>query len=152
MTDKCELCNGTKVDTVFGGRCEWCDETGKAGGLTPLPNGPLAMLSALVDAVNHGIGVIKISSEGAEHVPLNDFLVELKPFRTLPYGERFKMPGHPHIIMVKIGHNLVADWPVTLYNHKGEPIQSLCCWCHDPGEPGSEEDDCNMDTLVEVVG
>jgi hypothetical protein len=73
MTDKCELCNGTKVDTVFGGRCEWCDETGKAGGLTPLPAGRLAMLPAMLDAVNHGVGVMLVSAKGAEHVPHSDF-------------------------------------------------------------------------------
>lgn len=72
-----------------------------------------------------------------------------KPFRQLPYGERFKMPDHPHIIMVKIGHNLVADWPVTLYNHKGEPIQSICCWCHDP--EGADEEGATMQTEVEIV-
>lgn len=72
-----------------------------------------------------------------------------KPFRTLPYGTRFKMPEplSDHM-MVKIGHNLVADWPVALYNHRGEPIQSLCSWVvedeEDPQAP-------TMETEVEVV-
>lgn len=72
-----------------------------------------------------------------------------KPFRQLPYGERFRMPGHPNIVMVKIGHNLVADWPVELYNHKGEPIQSLCCWCHDL--LNGDEDGMSLETELEIV-
>lgn len=72
-----------------------------------------------------------------------------KPFRKLPYGERFRMPGHPKIVMVKIGHNLVADWPVMLYNHKGEPIQSICCWCHDT--INGDEDGTSLETEVEII-
>jgi hypothetical protein len=72
-----------------------------------------------------------------------------KPFRQLPYGERFRMPGLPHITMVRIGHNLVADWPVTLYNPRGEPIQSICCWCHDT--ENGDEDGTSMDTGVEII-
>jgi hypothetical protein len=86
MTDKCEMCAGTKVDTVFGGRCEWCDETGQVGGLTPLPNGPLAMLPAMLDAVNHGVGVMLISAKGAEHVPLKDFRRDIPRYKGMNVG------------------------------------------------------------------
>ena len=68
----------------------------------------------------------------------------IKPFRQLPYGERFKIPGE-QFVLVRIGHNLVADWPVTLYNPKGEPIQSLSLWCH------GDENGTSMDTEVDVV-
>jgi hypothetical protein len=87
MTDQCEMCAGTKVDTVFGGRCEWCDETGKAGGLTPLPNGPLAMLPAMLDAVNHGVGVMLITAhKGAEHVPLQAFRRDVPRYKGMNVG------------------------------------------------------------------
>lgn len=72
----------------------------------------------------------------------------MKPFRQLPYGERFRITGES-FILVRIGHNLVADWPVTLYNHRGEPIQSLSLWYHDV--ENGDEDGTSMDTEVEVV-
>jgi hypothetical protein len=81
------MCAGTKVDTVFGGRCEWCDETGQRRGLTPLPNGPLAMLPAMLDAVNHGVGVMLITAhKGAEHVPLQAFRRDVPRYKGMNVG------------------------------------------------------------------
>jgi hypothetical protein len=69
MTDKCELCNGTKVDTVFGGRCEWCDETGKTNGLKFFPTP-----AVIAEALTHGVSIMTLRpAEGAEHVPHSDF-------------------------------------------------------------------------------
>ena len=136
MTDKCSLCEGTKIDPVLGGPCTWCDGTGDANGIA----------KAVADTITHGIGVMKVSAKGAEHVPLADILVNLKPFRSLPYGTRFRYQGTKDV-WVRTSHNIVAEWPGRLRTPTNEPIQSLCSFCHLDGD----EDGNTLDTLVEVV-
>lgn len=143
MTDKCEFCEGTKIDPVAGGACTWCDGTGIKTGLF---TAPVAVVETLTEAITHGVGVMQVSAEGVEHVPLTDVLVDLKPFRLLPYGTKFRYRGTTDA-WVRIGNNLIAAWPATLFGSDGTPCQSLCIFCHLEGD----EDGNTLDTLVEVV-
>lgn len=71
MTDKCEFCKGTKVEPGQPD-CVWCDNTGRAGHVRL----DSAAHKSFRDAVTQGTGVMLVSSEGVEHVPLQDFLAE----------------------------------------------------------------------------
>jgi hypothetical protein len=132
------FCNGTGKEEGQPD-CVWCDNTGKTGHVR-------AITAATHEAFTVGTGVMKVSSEGVEHVPLKDMLKDLKPFRLLPYGTKFRYQGLP-TVFVCIGHNLIAQWPATLFSSDGTPRQSLCIFCHLEGD----EDGNTLDTLVEVV-
>jgi hypothetical protein len=145
MTDKCQFCNGTGKEYGFDG-CVWCHSTGTVEG-QKLFAAPAAVVAAVTDAAIHGTGVMLLNpAEGAEHVPLADILVNLKPFRSLPYGTRFRYQGTKDA-WVRTSHNIVAEWPGRLRTPTNEPIQSLCSFCHLDGD----EDGNTLDTLVEVV-
>lgn len=138
MTDQCEMCAGTKVDTVFGGRCEWCDETGQRRGLTPLPNGPLAMLPAMLDAVNHGVGVMLITAhKGAEHVPLQAFLKE--PLLTDRFVElNMSNYGQDEVDALQAwafeAHDELAALREELATLHDQHAEQSCVFCNNSGE------------------
>lgn len=71
---------------------------------------------------------------------------ELKPFRLLPYGTKFRYQGAPDV-WVRTQHNVIAEWPCRIWSADGSPRSSLCCFCHLDGD----EDGNTLDTLVEVV-
>lgn len=72
--------------------------------------------------------------------------MNLKPFRQLPYGTKFRYIGTPNVY-VRTQHNVVAEWPCTLWGPDGVPHQPLFSFCHLEGD----EDGNTLDTLVEVV-
>ena len=72
---------------------------------------------------------------------------ELKPFRMLPYGAKFRYQGTSDV-WVRTQHNVIASWPHRLSQADGTPIQSLCSFCHLDGDEDCPE---GLDTLVEVL-
>lgn len=126
MTDKCKFCNGTKREPGVPGPCVWCQTA--------------------AEALAYGTSMMLMGEDGVKHVPLKDMLLDLKPFRTLPYGTKFRYQGTTDV-WVRTQHNVVAEWPGRLRTPTNEPIQSLCCFCHLDGD----EDGNTLDTLVEVV-
>lgn len=135
MTDKCKVCNGTGFEPGLL-TCAFCDSTGIANGIG----------AAVVEAITLGTGVMRFSAKGVEHVPLKDFLVELKPFRLLPFGTKFRYQGTTDV-WVRTQHNVIAEWPCRIWSADGTPRSSLCSFCHLEGD----EDGNTLDTLVEVV-
>lgn len=73
---------------------------------------------------------------------------ELKPFKMLPYGAKFRYQGTTDV-WVRTQHNVIASWPHRLSCADGTPVQSLCSFCHLDGFDEDMPD--GLDTLVEVV-
>lgn len=68
MTDKCQFCHGTKIEPGQPD-CIWCDNTGLAHHVRI----GSATFKFFKDSVTRGLGVMLVSTEGAEHVPHSDF-------------------------------------------------------------------------------